>query len=90
MVTSCSWPSQRDAPGEDLVADLAAHVAAEGLSDELALPRDPDHAVEALGHRADLVVARPPGSALVEIAPLDLGHRALDLAAAARPRCAAT
>src|SRR5262249_17673578 len=41
-------PLEAGAPGEDLVADLARHVAAEGLADALALLQSLQHAVEAL------------------------------------------
>ena len=66
IVASRSSPSQRDAAGQDLVADLLAHVLAEGLAQELALAQAPHHAIEALGDRADLVVARPPGTRTVK------------------------
>ena len=63
-----------DAPGQDRVTDLGRDVLAEGLLDHLALAQAVQHAVEALGHRADLVGAHH-GSAAVEPAPLHLGHR---------------
>ena len=65
-----------DAAGEDLVADLGGHVLAEGLLDPLPLAQAVEHAVEALGHRADLVGADHRGVP-VEAAPLHLGHRGL-------------
>ena len=67
------------APGEDLVADLARDVTPEGLLDLLALPETLDHAVEALGHRPDLVGADHQ-RALVEVAARDAVHGPLDLA----------
>jgi hypothetical protein len=60
-----------DAPREDLVADLWRDVLAEGLLHHLALAQAVQHAVEALGHRPDLVGAHHRGAA-VEPAPLDL------------------
>ncbi len=67
-----------DPAGEDLVADLGGDVLAEGLLDQLALTQAVEHAVEALGHRADLVGADHRAVA-IEVAPLDLGHGGLDI-----------
>ena len=67
------------APGEDLVADLARDVAAEGLLDLFAFPEALDHAVEALGHRSDLVGADHQ-RALVQVTARDAVHGPLDLA----------
>ena len=65
-----------DPAREDLVADLGGDVLAEGLLDQLALAQAVQHAVEALGDRADLVGADHRGVA-VEATPLHRGHRGL-------------
>src|SRR4030095_17013849 len=70
---------ERHPPGQDLVADLATHILAERLLQELALPQAADHAIEALGHGADLVIGHDRAARL-EIALLDMAHGALELA----------
>ena len=72
-------PAEAHAPGENLVPHLWADVFAEGLADALALPQTGHHAIEAFGHRADLVVAHD-GRARREIAAADALHRGLDVA----------
>ncbi len=69
---------ERDPAGQDLVAHLGAHVFAERLPEKLSFPEPVEHAIEALGHRTDLVVAHD-GAARLEVSPLDVAHGGLEL-----------
>ena len=87
-----------DAAGQDLVADLGRHVLAERLRDPLPLAQAMHHAVEALGHRPDLVGAdhgrassRRPRSTSAIAASTSLSGAATLLAASTdSPTAAAT